>query len=107
MWEPLPPAPPLVGWWVELERADAVAWAEGRVAEQRARAERIDRLRARCHEVDMKAARALSADRWRKIQRRLDERHGVGRRSGRAAAWGADRGEIEYSTHDGRVVSVR
>jgi hypothetical protein len=70
MWEPQPASSPPPGWWTELEtatRREAAAAAE-------LRAVRIEALRARAHEVDMKAAGALSADRWQRIQRRRSQR---------------------------------
>jgi hypothetical protein len=81
-WAPtIPVEPPTVpGWWTELETAEQYEtprWVEGIAAE--VRAERIERLHQRCHEVYMAAAGALSADRWKKIQRRRDERDAVWR----------------------------
>src|SRR5262245_13093737 len=68
MWAPLPPAPPPPGWWVHLETDRWVAGIEADL-----RAERIERLKALAHRVDMRAAGALARDRWARIQRRGDE----------------------------------
>ena len=72
MWAPLPPAPPPPGWWVHLETDRWVAGIEADL-----RAERIERLKALAHRVDMRAAGALSRDRWDRIWRRHDERRNV------------------------------
>jgi hypothetical protein len=77
-WAPLPPDPPAAGWWTQLETADeweTRRWVEG-IADG-LRAERIERCRQVAHEVDMRVAGALSADRWERMQRRQDERYMV------------------------------
>jgi hypothetical protein len=69
-WIPTLPAKPRSDrWWhdVWIYQQDAAA-ADAR------RAERIEQLRARCHELDMKLAGVLAVDRWDRIQRRRDQR---------------------------------
>lgn len=68
-WSPPTPAQPPAGWWTELP-TDTDRWVEG-IADG-LRAERIERLQGLCHEVYMRAAGALSADRWERMQRRRD-----------------------------------
>jgi hypothetical protein len=74
------------GWWTEAEdrraAAELDAWVYG-VADG-LRAERIERLRARAHEIDMRGTGALSADRWERIQRRRTRHHGY-----QFESWGA------------------
>jgi hypothetical protein len=106
-WEPQPASQPPPGWWTKLETAEqweTRRWVDGIAADLWA--ERIERLRARVHEVDMKAAGALSRDRWDRIQRRSNQR--VVRSYGgyQVESWGA-RPEVEHSGHWGRVLGVR
>src|SRR5215207_8860126 len=78
MWAPRQPEPPAPGWWTELETAEqweTRRWVDGIAA--KLRAERIERLRARVHEVDMRAAGALARDQWERIQRRRDRQSAV------------------------------
>jgi hypothetical protein len=101
-WTPTLPAEPRSDrWWhdVWIYQQEAV------VADAR-RAERIERLRARAHQVDMMAARSLSADRWERIQRRRDQRDVRSHRGFQVDSWGA-RPEVEHSAPIGRVLSVR
>ena len=71
MWSPPVPERPAAGWWTELSLN---RWVAGVVDEMRIveRAERVERLRQRAHEVDMRLAGVLAADRWARIQRRRD-----------------------------------
>lgn len=108
-WEPTPPDSPAPGWWAErataAEEAERDRWIEG-IADG-LRAERIERLRAATHAVDMRAAGALAADRWERIQRRRDRRDLREHPGGiMVNQWGA-RGEVEHSGAVGRVLDVR
>lgn len=112
-WTPTLPAEPRSDrWWHDrwIYQQEAV------VADAR-RAERIERCRQLAHEVDMRCAGALSADRWERIQRRRggmvhDHRmvhdQGFVREHGgyQVDSWGATP-EIEHSAPAGRVLSVR
>ena len=101
-WIPTLPAEPRGDrWWhdVWIYQQEAV------VADAR-RAERIERLRALAHAVDMQAAGALSADRWDRIQRRHDRRDARDYHGYQVESWGASP-EVEHSPHAGRVLSVR
>jgi hypothetical protein len=114
MWEPATPSPPEPGWWTQLPTAEQIAtdrWVEGIASDLRA--ERVERLKARAHAVDMKAAGALMADRQRRINgrhvqingwdERLESLPGASR--GYQRSWGA--GGVEHSGVLGRVLSVR
>jgi hypothetical protein len=100
-WTPTLPAEPRSDrWWhdVWIYEQEAV------VADAR-RAERIERLRARVHEIDMRIAGAQSADRWRRIQRRRDQRDVRSHGGYRDESW---RGlPVEHSAPLGRILSVR
>ena len=77
-WQAQAPPPPPPGWWCQLETTEqweTRRWIDG-VADD-LRAERIERLRARAHEIDMRCAGAQARDRWERIQRRQDERYVV------------------------------
>jgi hypothetical protein len=108
MWSPRPSEPPPAGWWHELETAEQYEtrrWVEG-IADG-LRAERIERLRARIHEVDMKAAGALARDRWERINRRRD---GWGAQAGPPPGHGIEArwaGEVENGRPGGSILSVR
>ena len=69
------------------------------------RADRIERLRALAHEVDMRAAGALANDRWEQIQRRRDPRSVRSYGGYRVESCGADP-EVEHSG-GGWVLGVR
>lgn len=66
MWAPLPPEPPAPGWWTELP-TELDWWVEGIAAELRGR--RLERLRAKANEVEVRAATALERD--QRIRRQL------------------------------------
>jgi hypothetical protein len=105
-WSPLPPDPPAPGWWHELPTAEQVAtrrWVEGIASDLRA--ERIERLRALAHALDMKAAGALQGAEWDRIQRRHDLQSAV-RYKGMLVNSGGAR-EVEHSGPRGQVLSVR
>src|SRR5262245_7550040 len=70
-WTPLPPAKPEPGWWTLLP-TETDRWVEGIRSELRA--ERIERLKALAHRIDMRAAGALSRDRRARSDRRRHER---------------------------------
>ena len=101
MWtSTLPDDPIVAGWWAEREQR---AQQEAAVADAR-RAERIEHLHRRCHELDMKLAGVLSADRWRRIQRRGEQRS-AGSHGYESELW---RGlPVEHSAAPGRIQSVR
>jgi hypothetical protein len=101
-WTPtLPTEPRSDRWWHDVW----IYQQEAAVADAR-RAERIERLRARVHEIDMKVAGAQSRDRWRRIQRRRDQREVRSHGGYRVESWGA-RPEVEHSAPLGRILSVR
>jgi HK97 family phage prohead protease len=67
VWPPPSPLPDdeiVASWW-----RDADARAAEEAAADAHQAERIERLRARCREIDLRLAGALSADRQRRIRR--------------------------------------
>jgi hypothetical protein len=106
MWEAQPASQPPPGWWHQLETAgqwETRRWVDGVAAELRA--ERIERVRAAAHRLDMRAAGALSRDLWERIQRRRDQRDLRSHGGFQVDSWGA---RPEISRHGGgRVLSVR
>jgi hypothetical protein len=100
-WTPTLPAEPRGDrWWHDVW----VYQQEAAVADAR-RAERIERLQVRCHEIDMKLASVLAADRWDRIQRRRDERSAGSRGGDESELW---RGlPVEHSRHAGQILSIR
>ena len=106
MWAPLPPEPPAVGWWHELETAEQYEtrrWVEG-IADG-LRAERIERLKGLAHAVDMRAAGAIQAANWERIQRRRDLRGAVRHPGGMLVNQTGAR-EVFHSHHWGQVLDV-
>jgi hypothetical protein len=109
------PDDPIVAasWRRAAEREEVAEWAEADRAERAERAERIERLKARVHEVDMRAAGALARDRWRRIEWRhvqingRDERMTHVRPYGgyQVDSWGA-KPEVEHRG-GGWIVDVR
>ena len=99
-WPPTLPAEPRGDrWWNDVW----IYQQEAAVADAR-RAERIEQLHRRCHELDMKLAGVLSADRWRRIQRRGEQRS-AGSHGYESELW---RGlPVEHSAAPGRILSVR
>jgi hypothetical protein len=96
----LPAEPRSDRWWHDVW----IYQQEAAVADAR-RAERIEALRARVHEVDMKLAGAQSRDRQRRIQRWFDQREVRSHGGYRVESWGA-RGEVEHAPL-GRILAVR
>jgi hypothetical protein len=102
MWAPLPPEPPPVGWWVELERGRWIAGvaAEMRDAKELAEQEkRMRQLRRRVERVDEAIVLALGRDEARRHVRRL---YGIPYESRSARP-----DEVEHFTRTGRILSVR
>ena len=88
-WTPTLPAEPRSDrWW-----HDRWIYQQEAAAADARRAERIERLRARRREIDMKLADVLAAD----LRDRIDVR----------SQWRPRQEEIEHSQHVGRVLSVR
>ena len=101
-WTPTLPAEPQSDrWW-----RDRWIYQQEAAAADARRAEKIEQLRARCHEIDMKLAGVLAADRWDRIQRRRDERSVRSHGGYQVDSWGA-RLEIEHSPPAGKILSVR
>jgi hypothetical protein len=85
MWiSTLPVEPRSDRWW-----HDRRTYQQEAAAADARRAEKIEQLRARCHEIDMRLAGVLSADRWERIQRRHDERYVRDYHGYVADSWGA------------------
>ena len=106
MWAPLPSEPPAPGWWHELPAAEQMAtdrWVEGIASELRA--ERIERLKALAHRIDMRAAGALQGAEWDRIQRRRDLQSAIHYKGQLVDSWGAGPEITHHSA--GRVLSVR
>jgi hypothetical protein len=100
-WTPTLPAEPRTDrWWHDVW----IYQQEAAVADAR-RAERIEALRARVHEIDMRLAGAQSAERWRRIQRRRCQREVRSHGGYRVESWGAAP-RLKYSS-GGRILSVR
>jgi hypothetical protein len=108
MWAPRPPERPAPGWWTELaearERAELDQWIEGIAADMRA--EKLERLEALRHRIQMRASGALQAAEWNRIQRRRDQRS-VRSHGGYLVESAGYSPEIERSGHAGRVLDVR
>jgi len=100
-WTPTLPAEPRGDrWWNDVW----IYQQEAAVADAR-RAERIEQLHRRCHELDMKLAGALQGAEWNRIQRRRDLQGAI-RYKGMLINSGGAR-EIEHSGPWGQVLDVQ
>ena len=107
-WVSTLPADPVVAasWRRVAEREEAEAAAREAELAATQLADRVERLQAKVHRIDMKLAGALSRDRWNKIQRRFDQQS-VRSHGGYLVESAGYSPEIEHSAHWGQILSVR
>jgi hypothetical protein len=106
-WQSVIPADPTVaGWWREAaEREEAERRAAVAARADELRAEKIERLKALAHRVDMRAAGAVQSANWERIQRRADMRGAVRHPGGTLVSQSAGREVFHHP--GGRILDVR